>query len=111
MRDAERYREMNFEEDFDISLAGEPNRVKEDAAEYHGMTYEDYIETRPGARGGKPCFKGTRITVYDVLDYMDGGMSDVELLKDFPALTRQQLRAARDFSEAHELQPESGSAA
>ena len=111
MRDAERYREMNFEEDFDISLAGEPNRVKEDAAEYHGMTYEDYIETRPGVRGGKPGFKGTRITVYDVLDYMDGGMSDVELLKDFPALTRQQLRAARDFSGAHELQPESGSAA
>lgn len=111
MRDAARYREMNFEEDVEISPAGEPNRVKEDGAEYHSMTYVDYIETRPAVRGGKPCFKGTRITVYDVLDYMDGGMSDVELLKDFPVLTRQQLCAAREFSEAHKLQPESGSAA
>ena len=110
-RDAERYREMNFEENVEISPAGEPNRVKEDGAEYHSMTYVYYIETRPAVRGGKPCFKGTRITVYDVLDYMDGGMSDVELLKDFPVLTRQQLCAAREFSEAHKLQPESGSAA
>lgn len=111
MRDAARYRKMSIEDYVETALAREPNRVKEDAARYRGMSYEDYIQTRPGVRGGKPCFKGTRITVYDVLDYMAAGMSDVELLEDFPVLKRQHLRAARDFSEAHRLQPESGSAA
>ena len=110
MRDAARYRKMNFGDDVAPAQAGEPNRVKEDAATYRSMTYEDYIETRPGVRGGKPCFKGTRITVYDMLDYMASGMSDVELLEDFPVLTRRRLRAARDFSDAHSLQTESGSA-
>ena len=47
------------------------------------MRIEDYNEIRPGVRGGKPCFKGTRITVYDVLDYLAGGMTDAELLYDF----------------------------
>ncbi len=111
MRDAARYRKMSIEDYVETTLAREPNRVKEDGATYRRMSYEEYIQTRPGVRGGKPCFEGTRITVYDVLDYMSAGMSDAELLEDFPVLTRQHLRAARDFSEAHRLRPESGSAA
>ena len=73
------------------------------------MRFEDYIEIRPGVRSGKPCFKGTRITVCDVLEYLAGGMTEVELLADFPALTPQYIRAARAFSDAHKLQLASGS--
>ena len=52
------------------------------------MRFEDYIEIRPGVRAGKPCFKGTRITVYDVLEYLAGEMTEDELLDDFPDLSR-----------------------
>ena len=65
------------------------------------MRIEDYIEIRPGVRGGKPCFKGTRITVYDVLDYLAGGMTEAELLYDFPHLTKQHILAARAYSHSH----------
>lgn len=75
------------------------------------MRFEDYIEIRPGVRSGKPCFKGTRITVYDVLEYMAGGMSDADLLEQFPALTLDHLRAALAFAAARERRLASGSAA
>ena len=58
---------------------------------------EDYVEIQPGVRNGKPCFKGTRITVYDVLEYLAGGMTEAELLTDFPALSPQHIRAALAF--------------
>ena len=58
---------------------------------------EDYIEIHPDVRSGKPCFKGTRITVYDVLEYLAGGMTEAELLTDFPALSPQHIRAALAF--------------
>ena len=54
------------------------------------MNIDDFIEIRPGVRSGKPCFKGTRITVYDVFEYMAGGMSQQELLDNFPALRNCQ---------------------
>ncbi len=85
--------------------------VKEKAARYGNTEFEDYIEIRPGVRSGKPCFKGTRITVYDVLEYLAGGMTEVELLADFPTLTPQHIRAARAFSDAHKLQLAPGSTA
>jgi len=75
------------------------------------MRYEDYIEIRPGVRSGKPCFKGTRIAVYDVLEYMAGEMTDEQLLEDFPALTAQHLRAALAFAAARERRLASGSLA
>ena len=75
--------------------------IEEEAARYGNMDFEDYIEIRPGVRSGKPCFKGTRITVYDVLEYLEGGMTEVELLADFPTLTPQHILAARAFSDAH----------
>lgn len=59
---------------------------------------EDFIEIRPDVRSGKPCFKGTRITVYDVLEYLAGGMTEAELLTDFPALSPQHIRAALAFA-------------
>jgi uncharacterized protein (DUF433 family) len=47
------------------------------------MNLEDRIAIDPAIRGGKPCIKGTRITVYDILEYLAGGMSEDELLRDF----------------------------
>ena len=66
---------------------------------------DDYIEIHPDVRSGKPCFKGTRITVYDVLEYLAGGMTEVELLTDFPALSsevEQHIRAALAFAARRE---------
>ncbi len=83
------------------------NHLREDAAKYGKMSFKNYIEPRPFVRSGKPCFKGTRITVYDILEYLAGGMTEDELLVDFPDLTPQHIRAARDFSDYHKLQLES----
>ena len=63
---------------------------------------ENYIEIQPGVRSGKPCFKGTRITVYDVLEYLAGGMTEAELLNDFPALSTEHVRAALAFAARRE---------
>ena len=54
----------------------------------------ELIEVRPGVRGDKPCFVGTRITVYDVLEYLAGGMTAAEITEDFPELTERHVRAA-----------------
>ncbi|MBL67507.1 MAG: hypothetical protein CMO74_03495 [Verrucomicrobiales bacterium] len=72
------------------------------------MSYEDYIEVRREVRSGKPCFKGTRITVYDVLEYLAGGMAEAELLEEFPALTPEHIRAALAFAAARERRLASG---
>ncbi|MGA3161906.1 MAG: DUF433 domain-containing protein [Terracidiphilus sp.] len=48
------------------------------------MDYSQIITIEPGKRNGKPCIRGLRITVYDVLDYLAGGMTDKEILSDFP---------------------------
>jgi uncharacterized protein (DUF433 family) len=56
----------------------------------------------PGVRSGKPCFVGTRITVYDVLEYLAAGMTAEELVGDFPELTVQHVRAAIEFATLRE---------
>ena len=58
------------------------------------MSLLDLIDVRPGVRSGKPCFVGTRITVYDILEYLAGGMSGDEIVEDFPELTADHVRAA-----------------
>lgn len=62
------------------------------------MDYGNIITIDPAKRGGKPCIRGLRITVYDVLDYMASGMSGEEILKDFPDLTQEDLRACLAFA-------------
>ncbi|MDQ8163831.1 MAG: DUF433 domain-containing protein [Gemmatimonadota bacterium] len=62
------------------------------------MEYRERITIEPGKRGGKPCLRGLRITVYDVLDYLAGGMSEDEILADFPDLEREDIRAALAFA-------------
>lgn len=58
----------------------------------------DRITVEPGKRGGKPCIRGLRITVDDVLEYLAAGMSDEEILDDFPHLEAEDLRAVRSFA-------------
>ena len=66
------------------------------------MPWQDRISVNPAVRGGKPCVKGTRITVYDVLEYLAGGMTEDAILSDFPDLTRDDIRAALSFAAARE---------
>ncbi len=66
------------------------------------MRYQDRIVIDPTVRSGKPCIKGTRITVYDILEYLAGGMTEDEILRDFPSLQRDDIRAALEFAAARE---------
>jgi uncharacterized protein (DUF433 family) len=60
--------------------------------------YADIITMEPGKRGGKPCIRGMRITVYDVLEYLASGMTHEEVLADFPELTEADIRACLQFA-------------
>ena len=62
------------------------------------MNYRDYITLEPGKRGGKPCVRGLRITVYDVLGWLASGMSEEAILDDFPELTRDDIKACLAFA-------------
>lgn len=62
----------------------------------------DRIVIDPAVRSGKPCIKGTRITVYDILEYLAGGMTEEEIIRDFPALTRDDIRATLEFAATRE---------
>lgn len=62
------------------------------------MNYQHIITMEPGKRGGKPCIRGLRITVYDVLDYLASDMSEDEILRDFPDLTHEDIRACLAFA-------------
>ena len=75
------------------------------------MTIEDRITIDPDLRGGKPCIKGTRITVYDLLEYVAGGMSEEQILADFPSLALEDVRAALAFAALRERRLASSSTA
>ena len=60
------------------------------------------ITLEPGKRGGKPCIRGLRITVYDVLEYLASGMTEAEILADFPDLEREDIRAVLAFAAERE---------
>lgn len=62
------------------------------------MGYEGRITIEPGKRGGKPCVRGLRITVYDVLEYLASGMTAEEILADFPDLEPDDIRACLSFA-------------
>jgi uncharacterized protein (DUF433 family) len=62
------------------------------------MDYRDRITINPDRRSGKPCIKGTRMTVTDVLEYLASGMSHAEVLKDFPYITEEDIRACLSFA-------------
>jgi uncharacterized protein (DUF433 family) len=66
------------------------------------MDVSGLIEVRPGVRSGKPCFVGTRIAVYDVLDYLASGMTHGQILEDFPELSEAHIRSALEFAAVRE---------
>lgn len=73
------------------------------------MDYQRIITIEPGKRGGKPCVRGLRITVSDVLDYLASGMSEQEILRDFPDLTTEDIRACLAFAADRERRLVAGS--
>jgi uncharacterized protein (DUF433 family) len=62
------------------------------------MDYSQIIMIESGKRSGKTCIRGMRITVSDVLSYLASGMSEKEILKDFPELTREDIRGCLSFA-------------
>ena len=67
------------------------------------MDIEKWIVVTPGIRSGKPCIVGTRIAVYDILDYLAGGMSEQEILKDFPSLRPEHIKASLALWREHQV--------
>ena len=66
------------------------------------MSHKDRITIEPGKCSGKPCIRGMRITVYDVLSYLASGMSYEEILTDFPDLEKEDILAALEFAAERE---------
>ena len=62
------------------------------------MDYRERITIEPGKRSGKPCVRGLRITVSDVLDYLASGMTEAQIIQDFPELTVDDIRACLAFA-------------
>lgn len=62
------------------------------------MDYGGIITIEAGKRGGKPCIRGLRITVYDVLEYLASGMTEKQILEDFPDLNSGDIRACLAFA-------------
>lgn len=66
------------------------------------MNWQKHISVDPSIRSGKTIIKGTRITMYDVIEYLVGGMSEDEILADFPDLTLKDIRASLTFAAVRE---------
>lgn len=62
------------------------------------MDYQNIITIEPAKRSGKPCLRGMRITVYDILEYLAGGMTEAEILEDFSELTSEDIKACLAFA-------------
>jgi uncharacterized protein (DUF433 family) len=62
------------------------------------MDYKNIITIEAGKRGGKPCIRGTRITVYDVLGYLAAGMTAEQIVEDFPELTKDDINACLSYA-------------
>jgi uncharacterized protein (DUF433 family) len=65
------------------------------------VNYKDYITINPNKRSGKPCIRNLRMTVTDVLEYLASGMSEAEILDNFPDLTSEDMRDCLDFEANH----------
>jgi len=66
------------------------------------MNWQEFITVTPGVRSGKPCIAGTRITVSDVLEYLAGGMSEAQILADFPQLKAEHIKAVLAYAAERE---------
>ena len=66
------------------------------------MSYSDILTIEPGKRSGKPCLRGMRITVSDVLEYLAGGVTETEITEDISELTLEDIRACLAFAAERE---------
>ena len=66
------------------------------------MNYQEIITIQPGKRSGRPCIRGMRITVYDILEYLASGMTEAEILEDFSELTPEDIKACLSFAAERE---------
>ena len=66
------------------------------------MDWRSRVTVDAAIRGGKPCIRGTRITVYDILEYLAGGMTEDQILADFPSLSREDVHASLAFAATRE---------
>jgi uncharacterized protein (DUF433 family) len=66
------------------------------------VPYQSIITIEPGKRGGRPCIRGMRITVYDVLSYLAAGMTSQQILEDFPYLTHDDIQACLAYAAERE---------
>ncbi|MGB0768144.1 MAG: DUF433 domain-containing protein [Phycisphaeraceae bacterium] len=62
------------------------------------MDYRDIITIQPGKRGGRPCIRGMRISVYDILGWLAAGMTNEQIVAEYPELTAEDIRAALAFA-------------
>lgn len=62
------------------------------------ISYQNIITIEPGKRSGKPCIRGMRITVSDILEYLAGGMTEEEILEDFSELNSEDIKACLAFA-------------
>ena len=83
-------------------LSDEFHRVVMPADNPNAELVERIITVQPNKRFGRPCIRGMRITVDDVLGYLEGGMTEEEVLDDFPYLTSEDIKACRAFDEVRE---------
>ncbi len=74
------------------------NHLKDARNQGIAMDYQSRITIEPDKRGGKPCIRNMRITVYDVLDYLASGMTVEEIIEDFPDLVREDINACLSFA-------------
>ena len=82
-----------------IDIAPGANKASSGGQGYiMSVDYKKIITIEPGKRSGQPCIRGMRITVYDVLEYLAGGMSEEEVLDDFPYLTHEDILACYAFA-------------
>ncbi len=65
------------------------------------VSYQSIITIEPGKRGGRPCIRGMRIAVYDILSSLAAGMTPDEIVADFPCLTENDIRACLSYEGAH----------
>jgi uncharacterized protein (DUF433 family) len=91
--------------DLDIRPARDPARLRRGCALHillrlfpMSMSYQHIITVEPGKRGGRPCIRGMRITVADILGWLAAGMSHAEIIADFPELTEEDIRAALAYA-------------
>ena len=85
-----------------VPLLG-PNTEAREIHDNQGMDYRDIATIEADKRGGKVCIRGLRITVEDVLSWLGSGMTEDEIISDYPDLTREDIRAAIAYAVDHEL--------